>query len=89
MTSSKALNIFDSAIFALIILACVVKSGESFALHKIVETNNGKIRGILKTTLIKNIDYYSFKGIPYAKSPTGRLRFKVSNSYIFIDYLTR
>lgn len=75
--SLKEFKIFGSAICALFMLVCVVNCSESFAVHKIVETNNGKVRGILKTTLIKNVDYYSFKGIPYAKSPTEQLRFKV------------
>lgn len=46
--------------------------------YKTVDTNNGKVRGIRKTSLIKEVNFYSFKGIPYAKSPTGELRFKVS-----------
>lgn len=46
--------------------------------HKIVETNSGRIRGLRKTTLLKKIPYYSFKGIPYAKPPIGDLRFKVN-----------
>lgn len=43
-----------------------------------VNTKLGQIRGIRKTSLLKQTDFYSFKGIPYAKSPTGELRFKVS-----------
>lgn len=54
-----------------------VKSSES-AEHKVVETNDGRVRGVRKTTLFKKVDFYSFRGIPYAKSPTGELRFKVS-----------
>lgn len=45
---------------------------------KIIETKSGKIRGVRETTLVKNMDFYSFKGIPYAKPPIGELRFKVS-----------
>lgn len=48
--------------------------------YKIVVTNDGAIRGLRKTTLIKKIDFYSFKGIPFAKPPVNDLRFKVSNS---------
>lgn len=33
--------------------------------EKIIATKNGKIRGVQQTTLFNNIDYYSFKGIPY------------------------
>lgn len=46
--------------------------------YRIVETNSGQIRGVRKTSFLKKVDYYSFKGIPYGKSPTGELRFKVS-----------
>lgn len=43
-----------------------------------VETKLGQIRGIRKTSLLNNIDFYAFRGVPYAKSPTGELRFKVN-----------
>lgn len=46
--------------------------------YKVVDTVNGRVRGILKTTLINQTEYYSFKGIRYAKNPIGNLRFKVS-----------
>lgn len=46
--------------------------------HWTVETKLGHIRGIRKTSILNNIDFYAFKGIPYAKSPTGELRFKVT-----------
>lgn len=42
-----------------------------------VETQFGQIRGIKKLSLFKESIYYAFKGIPYAQSPTGELRFKV------------
>lgn len=64
-------------LISLIFIICGVNS----ALHddyKTVETNNGLVRGKRGTTLLDNIQYYSFKGIPYAKSPTGSLRFKVN-----------
>lgn len=61
-------------IISIAILTCRSKSNAKF---KIVGTNNGKVQGDLKTTFMKKIDYYSFKGIPYGKPPTGELRFKV------------
>lgn len=62
-----------------VISVCIVKSELSeSAEHKVVETSNGKVRGIRRTTLIKKVDFYSFIGIPYAKIPTGELRFRVS-----------
>lgn len=45
--------------------------------YKVIETINGAVRGIRNTTLLKGITFYSFKGIPYAKSPIDDLRFKV------------
>lgn len=45
---------------------------------RIVDTNLGQIRGIRKTSIRKQVEFYSFKGIPYAKPPINDLRFKVS-----------
>lgn len=44
----------------------------------LVQTNNGAVRGKILHTLRHKVAYNSFKGIPYAKVPTGKLRFKVS-----------
>lgn len=46
---------------------------------RIIETKSGKVRGMKRTTLFRKMDFYSYKGIPYAKPPTGDLRFKVNN----------
>lgn len=46
--------------------------------YKTIETNDGPVRGKLGITLLNNVSYHSFKGIPYAKPPTGNLRFKVN-----------
>lgn len=54
--------------------------GDDTEQYKTVKTSNGPVRGILQTTLLNKSEYYGFKGIPYAKSPTGDLRFKVSLS---------
>lgn len=48
---------------------------------KVIETGDGAVRGVKETTFWKRVDYYSFKGIPYAKKPIGRLRFKVNTSF--------
>lgn len=62
---------------------------ELFDKHKVAETTNGKIRGILNTTLLNDIPFYAFKGIPYAKAPLGPLRFKVHTykSLFFLLFL--
>lgn len=41
-----------------------------------VKTIYGKIRGSVEKNC-EGIDFYAFKGIPYAKPPIGKLRFKV------------
>lgn len=68
------------ASFAAILVFAVIMKNRSNDSNdtKIIETKSGKIRGVRETTLIKNMDFYSFKGIPYAKPPIGELRFKVS-----------
>lgn len=49
----------------------------------IVSTSSGKVRGIiLRSRLGKN--FLSFKGVPYAEAPVGRLRFSVRQIQIFI-----
>lgn len=65
-------------IFMLVNLVCIAQA-KSNAKEKIVATKNGKVRGYRHTTMIKKVDYFGFKGIPYAKSPTDELRFKVSS----------
>lgn len=48
---------------------------------KIIETGDGAVRGVKKTTFWKRVDYYSFKGIRYAEKPIGALRFKVNTHF--------
>lgn len=43
----------------------------------IIETNYGPVRGLKRTSAVGD-QFYSFRGIPYAKSPIGELRFKVT-----------
>lgn len=38
---------------------------ESNTMHKIVDSKNGKIRGIRQTTLFEKLDFYAFKGMNY------------------------
>lgn len=52
---------------------------DGFDKYRTVETKSGQIRGIRKTSMLKNTDFYSFRGIPYGKPPIGDLRFKVSS----------
>ena len=65
------LNILSA--FAMVVFVSAIDTK-----YKIVATENGIIRGICNKTLIKGVDYCWFKGVPYAKSPVGELRFRVS-----------
>ena len=49
--------------------------------YKIISTANGKVQGKKTLTVIEGVEYYSFRGIPFAQPPVGDLRFKVC-SYI-------
>lgn len=44
----------------------------------IVQTQNGAVRGLREHSLRNGMSFYAFRGIPYAKPPTGRLRLKVN-----------
>lgn len=64
-------------LFVALIIGVVVVNGESKDQYKIVETSNGRVRGIRNTTLLNGVPFYAFKGIPYVKAPIDDLRFKV------------
>lgn len=68
-------------LLAIIYVLCANESGatsENVVASQLVQTNSGAVRGKVLQTLRHKLTYYSFKGIPYAKVPTGDLRFKVS-----------
>lgn len=44
--------------------------------YMVAETEGGQVIGVKKETCFKE-EYFSFQGIPYAKPPVGKLRFKV------------
>lgn len=65
MKSLKKFNGIYGAFYAIsifIVFACAVEN-ESIAEHKVIQTNDGKVRGVRKTTLIENVNFYSYKGI--------------------------
>lgn len=68
------------------ILTCFVFflaiNAEDADLYRTVETKNGQIRGIRLKTLLQNMDYFAFRGIPYAEKPIGELRFKVKTFFL-------
>lgn len=53
----------------------------------LVQIKQGTLKGVVCDNGVK---YIAFKGIPYAKPPVGKLRFKVSTSIrTIVDILTR
>lgn len=49
----------------------------------LVDTEHGRISGIVERSM-EGQQFYSFYGIPYAKPPLGKLRFKVIQKEIYI-----
>lgn len=68
-------TIFSFFVFFTLFL---ITEGQPDSSHRIVETKNGLIRGVRLKTLLKNLDYFAFRGVPYGKAPIGELRFKVN-----------
>lgn len=69
---------FKRILLGVLLISVTITATSADDEHKIIETKNGQIRGLRKTTLLKKVPYDSFKGIPYAKPPIGDLRFKVN-----------
>lgn len=79
MTCSTGIRMaFAVAVFYIALPALVLTAEE----YVIVETTTGRVRGITAITLFDENPYASFKGIPYAEPPIGRLRFKV---YVYFE----
>lgn len=49
-----------------------------------VKVNQGWLEGEVLDLVTGDGTYYSFKGIPYAEPPIGKLRFKVSHPLFII-----
>lgn len=64
--------------YATVLLLLIVVLVDGFDKPSIlISTESGQIRGSVLSTLLEARPFYSFKGIPYANSPTGERRFKV------------
>lgn len=48
----------------------------------VIEVKQGKLQGEVQKTVLSGNEYYSFKGIPFAKPPVNELRFQVSEYQI-------
>ena len=52
-----------------------------------VEVSEGWLEGEKLKVVTDDVYYYSFKGIPYAEPPVGKLRFKVCTKFLLHNYL--
>lgn len=82
MSSSDPSSIL-SLYTTLLLLQSLSDNGNQPDRYKTVSTQYGLVRGQLNTTFLEAKPYYYFKGIPYAKTPIGELRFKVVSVYTF------
>ena len=74
--------------FGVITLSSTIITSDS-AFTPIINIENGPIRGEILNTVRHSVMYSSFKGIPYAESPEGYLRFKVQDSFFFFVSLRK
>ncbi|KAI4479559.1 hypothetical protein M0804_010956 [Polistes exclamans] len=42
----------------------------------VLSLKQGQIKGVIEENIVDRVEYYVFRGIPYAKPPIGKLRFK-------------
>ncbi|XP_014217874.1 venom carboxylesterase-6-like, partial [Copidosoma floridanum] len=68
MATTTFLSIFTILIFPLF--------AKGQLLLPVVQTNSGKVAGQYMKTVLGNMTYKSFRGIPYAEPPLGELRFR-------------
>lgn len=74
---------------ALIAMSTSTTPGEATATGvPSLDTEDGRISGILEKSQ-KGREFYSFYGIPFAKPPLGKLRFKVTQNTIFMIIIFR
>lgn len=57
--------------------------------YRVVSTDCGKLRGKLEIALFSEKQFYSFRGIPYAKPPLHKLRFKVKHIVVTLQIRNR
>ncbi|KAJ9588463.1 hypothetical protein L9F63_018196 [Diploptera punctata] len=69
-------NISKLRIFVCIILNVSYLNFSECSNNLVVEVQQGKLQGMSLTSLRSQNEYFGFMGIPYAKPPTGKLRFK-------------
>ncbi|XP_013137128.1 PREDICTED: carboxylesterase 5A-like [Papilio polytes] len=62
--------------FLLLCLITYIQKSNTNENNVNIKIQQGELAGKIERTLFKNVEYYSFRGIPYALPPTEELRFK-------------
>lgn len=73
--SSCSINVF-TCVISIIVTSVVAKPNDLYE-EPVVITGLGRIRGSVLRSRLGEL-FYAFRGIRYAKPPTGDLRFRVS-----------
>lgn len=69
--------LIEKIVLFVLIIVLLIDDGVSFeSKYKIAKTKDGLVRGQLKKTALNGRSYYSYRGIPFAETPVGDLRFK-------------
>ena len=69
------------AVLPIIVLFCNCLSFVNGRTGVLVATESGKVRGTVSLSRIRR-EFYSWKGIPFAEPPLGRLRFAVGQAQL-------
>lgn len=75
--NSAICTIFTLSVIIVILSVLIVQPFKKIiAMEVTINTKLGKVKGLERFNKVDGEKYYSFQGIPYAKPPTGELRFK-------------
>lgn len=70
-------NKMNGIIFLSIFFSVLTLNNADIQRTTVIQTNSGPVQGATLTTVWNDIEYSSFKGIPYAAPPIGNRRFRV------------
>jgi len=69
-----------------IFVICTLLFGFVFGADEVIQLDQGKLTGSSLRSR-NGREFKAFQGIPYAKSPTGDLRFKVKHNFSCNNYI--
>lgn len=81
LTAPSTEGMWPRALTVLVAVLVIAVAQVTAAEVPLVDTEDGRVSGVVEES-VKGRDFFSFYGIPYARPPLGKLRFKVG-SYTF------